>query len=83
MTNVEQMTAAKVALKNIKKRYSVRASKGISSIKVVRQGNFTCVTLNDSIVGMSKRTSSDQSNPTTGFHVALNKALKFMLKIRK
>ena len=83
MTNNEQLTEARTALKNLKKRFKIKNCRSrVATVQVTRQGNFTLVEVNGGVIGMSKRMCKDPPNPVTGFHMALNKALKFMLKIK-
>jgi hypothetical protein len=82
MTEKELLERADIAYKNLKRRHAPRKRHiPITSVDVVRQGNFTLVTVNGNVVGMSKRHCNDQYNPLTGFHTALGKALRHMLHI--
>jgi len=75
------VTQANIALRNLKKRYNKRSNFKVQEVHVVRQGNFTVVTLNGGIVGVTKRAKSDKPDGMTGFHIALNRALRYKLKI--
>lgn len=59
-----------------KRHHPKMKSQRIRSVRMVRQGNFTCVILNGKVVGMAKRHVKDQHNPNTAFHTALSKALR-------
>lgn len=81
MNEQELLARAKQVHQRVKSRYKVK--KGMPLIKTAKfatQGNFTVVTLNGSVVGVSKRNTQDRFNIETGVNVALNRAVHNLLQ---
>jgi len=82
MTSKELLTRAREVQLVLKQRHHlVVCSAVIKKASIQTQENFTVVTLNNNIVGVSKRHPKDSNNPITGINTALARAVHSFLQI--